>query len=56
MSNDWDGSVPLLDLVKVGEKRNWNKDDDGFLAMAHFDLYVALSVPVRQKPAFQCSQ
>jgi hypothetical protein len=30
--------VPLLDLVETGEKGNGHKDDDGFLAVASFDL------------------
>jgi hypothetical protein len=28
----------LLDFVKAGEERDGDEDDDGFFAVAHFDL------------------
>ena len=32
------GNVPLLDLVEALEERDGDKDDDGLLALADFDL------------------
>lgn len=32
--------VPLLDFVEAGEEGHGDEDDDGFLAVAHFELRV----------------
>lgn len=38
----WDGrgEIPLLNLVKAGEERDGDEDDDCFLAVADFELWV----------------
>ena len=30
--------IPLLNAVEALQERNGNRDDDGFLALAHLDL------------------
>ena len=32
--------IPLLDFVEAGEKRDGDKDDDCFFAVADFELWV----------------
>ena len=35
-----EGGIPLLNFVEAGEERNGDEDDDRFLAMADFELWV----------------